>query len=411
MINILSKALQIQTTADVNDQNMPKLHALIEESFPLIHKNMEKTVLGNSLVYKLAGEGNPIMFCGHMDVVAADASAWSHDPYAGIIDEKYLWGRGAIDCKNVVFGLLCSMESLLSEGFKPSRTIYFAFGHDEEIGGPHGATQIVKMFLDQGVRLDMVLDEGGHVSTDFLPDRNYATIALAEKNILRVKISAPDIGGHAAYISSKTALYRISQAIMAIEENPMPVEIIPLIQKYIDTLAPLYPQLVENYEENPKNNPFVRTTIAPTMIEASKAPNILPSNPSFVCDIRMLPRQSVEGVIAHIENLVKDFNVNIEILSEVQGEGRATDFNSDFYKAVESLIEEKFNDAVVVPSLMAGGTDARHYEAVCDVVLRFMPVLMNSENHKTLHAANERIEIESFNKSVDFYKTFIKRHG
>ena len=412
MINILSKALQIQTTSDVNEENMPKLHALIEKSFPLVHKHMEKTVVGHSLVYKLNGQGNPIMFCGHMDVVAADASAWDLDPYAGIIDEKYIWGRGAIDCKNTVIGLLCAMESLLSEGFMPTRTIYLAFGHDEEIGGPNGATKITKMFLDQGVRMDMVLDEGGHISTEFLDDgKNYATIALAEKNILRIKLSAPDKGGHAAYISSKTALYRISQAIMAIEENPMPVKIIPLIQKYIDTLTPIYPHLVENYGEQAKNNPFVRTTIAPTMIEASKAPNILPSNPSFVCDIRMLPTQTVDEVISHVKNLVKDFNINIDILSEPQGEGRATDFNSDFYKAVENMIKEKFDDAIVVPALMAGGTDARHYEAISDVVLRFMPVLMDSATHKTLHAANERIEIQSFNRAVDFYKTFMKKHG
>ena len=411
MIKILSEAIKIQTTYDVNKENMPKLHSLIEKSFPLVNKYMEKTVVGQSLVYKLSGEGNPIMFCGHLDVVAALPKDWTNPPYEGIIDDKFLWGRGAIDCKNTVIGLLCAMESLLSDGFKPTRTIYLAFGHDEEIGGPEGAHNIVEMLKSEGVHLDLVLDEGGHIATDFLEGRNYATIALAEKNILRLKLTAFDKGGHAAYISGKTGLYRLSKAICAIEENPMPVKIIPLIQKYIDTLGESYPQLVENFEEKPENSPFVRTTIAPTMISASKAPNILPNEPNLVCDIRMLPSEKVEDVIAHIENLVKDFNITIEILDQPKGEGTATDFNADFYKAVESLIKEKFDDAIVVPALMAGGTDARHYEQICDVVLRFMPVLMSDEIHKTLHAANERILISSFDKAIDFYKTFIKRHG
>lgn len=411
MINKLAGAIKIQTTADVNDKNMPVMHKYIEENFPLVHKNMTREFVGNSLLFKISGEGNPIMFCGHMDVVASNQPEWTCDPYEGKIDEKYLWGRGAFDCKGTVFGILCAMESLFQDGFKPSRTIYLAFGHDEEIGGLEGATNIVKKLENEGVFLDFLLDEGGHISKNFLPDRNYATIALAEKNVLRLKLSAPAKGGHAAYITDKTAIYRLSKAIIAIEENPMDKKIIPLIQKYIDTMSENYPQLVENYIDKKENNPFVRTTFAPTMLEASAAINILPANPSVSIDIRMLPGNTKEEVIEYIENLVKDFDIKIEILSLPKSAGKSSDFNSVFYKNIESLIKEKFDDAIVVPALMAGGTDASHYEKICDVVLRFMPILMDTDTFKTLHTANERIEIKSFEKAVDFYKEFIKRNG
>ncbi|MFI3225943.1 MAG: M20/M25/M40 family metallo-hydrolase [Clostridia bacterium] len=410
MINLLAGAIQIQTTADVNDENMPKLHSYIEKNFPLVNKNMEKTIVGQSLVYKYKGDDKNLMFCGHMDVVAANPESWDFDPYGATITDGFLYGRGAIDCKNVVIGLLCAMESLFEQGFKPKHTVYLAFGHDEEIGGPKGATQIVKMLKEQGVHLDLVLDEGGHVSADFLPDRNYATIALAEKNIMRLKITAPDKGGHAAYISTKTGLYRLSKAIIAIEDNPMPITIIPLIQKYKDTLAEFYPNLVENYENIAKNSPFVRTTIAPTMVSASKAANILPNNANVVCDIRMLPGQTIEGVVEHIKSVTQDLELEYEVIASSVGEGHATDFNSDYYKAVESLIKEKFDDAIVVPALMAGGTDARHYQEICDVVLRFMPMHMTMDSSKRIHTDNERISVESFEKAVDFYRTFIERN-
>lgn len=411
MINLLAEAIKIQTTADVNDVNMPKLHAFIEKSFPLVNKIMEKTIVGQSLVYKISGGGDKnLLFCGHMDVVAANPDSWDCDPYGGIIKDGYVWGRGSLDCKNVVIGLLCAMESLLEEGFKPQNTVYLAFGHDEEIGGPEGATEIVKMLKSQGVYLDLVLDEGGHVSTDFLPDTNCAIMALAEKNILRLKLSAPEVGGHAAYMTEKTGLYRIAKAIVAIEENPRPAKIIPVVQKHIDALIGKYPQLVENFAENPKNNPFVRTTIAPTMTSASQAPNILPNNASVTCDIRILPGDTVEEIIDYIKGITEGLDLKIEILQSNDGECKATDFDAYYCQEAVKLIKEKF-DAIAVPRLMAGGTDSRHYQEICDVVIRFGPTLMPSTLSKTVHTDNERIPVEAFEKAVDFYKSFIKKHG
>lgn len=409
MIEILSKAIQIQTTKDVNDVNMPKFHEFLEKNFPLVHKNMEKTIVNNSLLFKIQGAGKNIMFCGHMDVVSVNEESWDYAPYGGIIEDGFLYGRGAIDCKNVVIGVLCAMESLFAEGFTPKNTIYLAFGADEEIGGAKGANEIVKMLKKQGVKLDLVLDEGGHVATDFLKEKKYATIALAEKNILRLKIIAPDKGGHAAGISAKTGLYRIAKAIIAIEENPMPAKIIPLVLRYKNVLETDYPQLVDNFEE--KYIPLVRTTIAPTMTEASSAPNILPNKASVTCDIRLLPGETKENVINHIKNLTSELDLQFEIVSEKFNNGLVTDFNSFYYKELEKLIKEKFDDAIVAPTLMAGGTDASYYQEICDVVLRFMPMELENKLAKRMHTDNECISVKSFEKAVDFYKTFIKTHG
>lgn len=410
MINILAEAIKIQTTEDKNEQNMPKIHNLIEKSFPLVHKNMSKTIVGNSLLYKIKGKGNPVMFCGHLDVVSAEGQEWKHLPYEAHNDGEYLWGRGTLDCKNVVFGVLSAMEKLFEQGFIPKHTIYLAFGHDEEIGGENGAYQIVQKLKAEGVKLDLVLDEGGGIVTDLLPNKNFASIALAEKNILRLKLTAPSNGGHAAFKIEKTALYRLAKAIIALEENPMNKEVIPLIQKHIDIFQSSYPQLVENYVDNPQKIPFIQTTIAPTMIEASKAPNILPNAPYLVCDIRIIPTQTVQDVINHIENLITDLDITIEILQKPLRDGKCTDYNAIFYKNIEELIKEKFNDCIVVPNLMVGGTDARHYEEICDVVLRFAPFQCNQAQGKTIHTANERIAIKSFNEAIDFYIEFIKRY-
>ncbi|MFI3115982.1 MAG: M20/M25/M40 family metallo-hydrolase [Clostridia bacterium] len=409
MIENLVEAIKIQTTRDVNEENMPKLHKFLEKAFPLVHKNMEKTVVNGSLLFKIHGTGKTIMFCGHMDVVSVNEESWDYPPYGGVIEDGFLYGRGAIDCKNVVIGLLSAMENLFAEGFTPKNTIYFAFGHDEEIGGANGANKIVEMLKAQGVKLDLVLDEGGHVDTDFLPDRKYATIALAEKNILRLKLIAPDKGGHAAGISSKTGLYRIAKAIIAIEENPMPTKMIPLVSQYKAVLGESYPKLVENFEE--KYIPLVRNTIAPTMTEASSAPNILPNKASVTCDIRLLPGEEKESVINYIKELTKGLDLQFEIVSAKFNNGLVTDFNSFYYKEIEKLIKEKFDDAIVVPTLMAGGTDASYYQEICDVVLRFMPMELETKIAKRMHTDNECISVKSFEKAVDFYKTFIKMHG
>ncbi len=410
MIEILSKAIQIKTTSDVIDENIPKLHKLLEESFPNVHKSFEKRVINGSLLFKYEAHGKPMMMCAHQDVVPAIKADWSCEPFSGMIDDEYVWGRGTLDCKGTLIATLSAMEQALIEGFKPTRTIYLAFGHDEEIGGPHGAQEIVKVLKSEGVKLDLLLDEGGFVSKDFLPDRNFASVSIAEKNILRLKLIARAKGGHAAYMTEKTALYRVAKAIIAVEENPIQAEIIPLIGSYLEKLTD-YPEITENFINNPKNAPYVRTTMAPTMTKASEAMNILPNEPYVALDIRMLPNMTTEKVLAHLENILQGLDIDIEIMLKPANYGKTTDFNSEIFKNIESLIKEKFDDAIVVPYLMLGGTDARHYEDICDNVFRFMPILMTGELSKTIHTANERIEISSYNKACDWYKEFIKRNG
>lgn len=410
MLEVFAKSLQIDSTCDKINEKVLEMHKLLEENFPLVHKNFEKRIINGSLLFKYEAEGKPLMFCGHMDVVHTVASDWSKPPFCGEIDDKFVWGRGAIDCKPIVLGVMTAMEQLLEEGFKPTRTIYLAFGHDEEVGGSNGALVMANMLKDEGVELDLVLDEGGSIQGGAKCGEDLAVIGLAEKNILRLKLTAHDAGGHAAYITKKTGLYRIAQAIMAIEENPMPKHIMPLVQEYIDQLKD-YPELVENYADKIENNPFVRTTMAPTMVGASEAPNILPNRPYVICDVRMLPSDSIESVIAHVENLVKDLDITIERMMHPKEKGNTTDFNSQMYKNVSDLIKEQFDDVTVVPVLMVGGTDARHYERICKNVIRFAPFVISPELKSTIHAADERIEKDVYIKGVSWYKEFIKRHG
>src|SRR6185295_19106784 len=191
----LSQAVRFQT---VSSQDAKENHAdqfiafqeFLKQSFPKVHATLAKEIVAeHSMLFTWKGRDEsaaPILLMGHQDVVPVEPgteSNWTHPPFEGQIADGYVWGRGTLDDKATVMGLFEAMEQLLTDGFQPDRTIYFAFGHDEEIGGLKGASAIAALLRDRGVKPDFVLDEGGVISTGILPGLSspVALIGIAEK--------------------------------------------------------------------------------------------------------------------------------------------------------------------------------------------------------------------------------------
>src|SRR5262245_15132884 len=175
----LAQALRFRTVShdDPSQDDPTQLVALrehLERSFPRVHAQLRREIVGgHSLVYAWPGKRPdlpPVLLMGHQDVVPVeDERAWSQPPFGGVVAGGFVWGRGTLDDKQAVLGVLEASEALLAEGFVPARTVYLAFGHDEEASGRRGARRIAELFRSRGVRFAFVLDEGGFYTEGTFP--------------------------------------------------------------------------------------------------------------------------------------------------------------------------------------------------------------------------------------------------
>jgi carboxypeptidase PM20D1 len=179
----------------------------------LVHQKLELRIVNNySLLYEWKGtEASllPGLFVAHFDVVPTEGMGnWEHPPFSGHIDGDFIWGRGALDNKSQMMGMLESVEDLLRQNISPRRTLFFAFGHDEESGGDQGAGQIKSHFSDRDLKFEFILDEGGAMMKDVFPGTSaiFAFIGTAEKGYLDIGLSVRTVGGHSSVPPMENAI-------------------------------------------------------------------------------------------------------------------------------------------------------------------------------------------------------------
>lgn len=266
--------------------------AFMEQSFPLVSEHAQRQIINDySVIYHFAGSDkslDPILLMGHMDVVPVDQATlnqWTNPPFAGVIDDNFVWGRGAIDDKSTVMALMEAMELFIANGHQLTRSVYFAFGHDEEVGGQNGAQRVSQYFQEQNIRFEFVLDEGGAIIEGMMPnvEQPVAIIGIAEKGFVNLKLSVSQEGGHSSTPPNNTALGVLAQAIVKLENNQFPTTLaftnqtFDAVGHYADYPAQvsmanqwlLSPLIESVILANPKSAASVRTTMATTMAEGS----------------------------------------------------------------------------------------------------------------------------------------------
>lgn len=435
----LSDAIKIKTISNVDESKVDwaafdELHALFEERYPLIHKTLKKEVVGKaSLLYTWEGKNpdlDPIALLGHQDVVPVSAGTeqdWEHEPFSGDVADGYIWGRGAVDMKNHVVGVLEAVETLLEDGFVPERTVLLCFGHNEEVvaSPDNGAKKISALLESRGVRLDSVLDEGGAILPIKVPgiiDKNLAGIGIAEKGYCDYRISLTAKGGHSSTPPNHTALGKMADVIKDIENNQFKSEITSIVDGLLDKVGRntsflarnvlcnakyLKPVLKVVMSNIPQAASFVRTTTAVTMAEGSPQANVLPQKASVAVNFRVMPGQTIADVKTHLQKVIKNKNVEIELIGG-QEPSNISPTDSRAFKAVEEICFRMNNKNVAAPYLVMGGTDARNYQNICDNVYRYSPFMLDPKLLGTMHGTNERIEIASFEDGLAFFKRYIK---
>ncbi|MGD8698480.1 MAG: M20/M25/M40 family metallo-hydrolase, partial [Gemmatimonadales bacterium] len=247
----LAGALRFETISHQDSAAFPaeeflRFHTHLEESFPRLHAALTREVVGGySLLYRWDGRDpslRPLLFMAHMDVVPVEPgteSEWTHPAFAGRIADGYVWGRGALDDKGTLVTQLEAIEMLLEGNFQPQRTIYLAFGHDEEVGGMRGAAAIAALLKQRGIELEFVLDEGGIV-TDAVTavEAPVALVGVAEKGFVSLQLSVRTEGGHSSMPPPKTAVGILASAVHRLESHQMPAAIRGATAAMFDYLGP-----------------------------------------------------------------------------------------------------------------------------------------------------------------------------
>ena len=422
----LSAAVRLKTVSDCEDPApFLELHELMKSSFPHIMAAGGFETVGRSVLIRVPGSDSslgPALFMSHQDVVPVVKGTeddWIHGAYSGDIEDGIIWGRGTQDIKEQVFAELEAAEYLLSRGLKNARTIYFAFGEDEETFN-RGSKALSDLLFSRGERLEFVLDEGGGgiQSGELLgaPGLSVMPIDLMEKGYADLKLSVKSTGGHSSRPWGGTSLGRLARAIDRIVSAPFPAELCSTFKQSLRTVAPYIkdPKLAEllsdvdanaeliaaSFMESKDLFPFVTTTIAPTMISGSSdAPNVMPQNMEAVINFRIAAGHTPEEVMEHCRKAVDDDSVSMEFLQANPASAEAR-FDGFGYAQLIKALDSFYGDVVFVPFMSVGATDAHNYEQICDTCLRCSPFVSTEEEEKGVHGTNERISVRSYAQGI-----------
>lgn len=433
-----SKALQFPTVSYQEAGMLDKaafegFHKFIAEAFPKFHAACKKEVVSDyTLLFTWPGSDpslKPALFMGHFDVVPVAESNWKHPPFGGEIHDGEVWGRGSLDDKSTVMGLLESAEKLMADGFKPKRTILFEFGHDEELGGDRGAVQVAALLAQRKIALEMVLDEGMFVVEGVVPGVKapVAIIGIAEKGYVSLELTVKAKGGHSSQPPRHTAIGILAAAIKKLEDNPMPGGLDGPAGAFFEAVSPhmdfptkmafsnlwlFAPLIKRELESSAETNAAIRTSTAVTMMNAGFKDNVLPQLAQGVVNFRIHPRDSVESVIDYVRETIDDPRVEIKIMDKApRPPSKVSRTDSEPYALLSRTIRRQFPEAIVAPMIDLGGTDARHYSDISDNIYRFQPFTMNKDTLPLLHGTDERIPVKSYLKALGFLHDIMQSAG
>lgn len=425
----LSKAIQYQTISFSEDAIPDStaffgFHRFIEETFPLTHTNLSLEKINTySLLYKWEGSDTskkPVIFMSHQDVVPVDEPTlgdWEAGPFEGKITDNHVIGRGTMDDKGTLVGLLEAVETLLEEGFVPSRTIYLAFGHDEEVGGGNGAAAIATHLKAKGVHAAMTIDEGGFIAEDIIPGVNspVAMVNLAEKGFASFRLIVETTGGHSSQPPKENTIGMLAQAIVDLENNQLPYKMVNPVDYQLEYMGAELPFFQKLAFANPWlfKKPILEalnahTTTAPTIISGGVKNNVIPTVAEATINFRILPGETIESTKQHIENTISE-KIRVEPVGFLTNPSPVSSVDSDNFKILEQTIRDMFPTSIVVPGLVGGGTDARYFYDISDDVYRFYPIRIGPDSMTRFHGIDEKISKDNYKEIIEFTYHLIKK--
>ena len=432
----LAEALRYKTVSVASGptatEEFRKFHEFLKTTYPQTHSELKRELVNShSLLFTWQGDSDlkPLSLLAHMDVVPVkeeSVAKWTYPPFDGVVADDHIWGRGALDMKQSLMAIMEAVEYLVSNNFKPNRTIYLAFGHDEEIGGYNGAAKIAELFQTRNVQLEFTLDEGSAIVKGIIPniEEPIALIGLAEKGYVTLEFMARGEGGHGSMPPKHTAVGKLAHAIHLLETHQTRAEIkrpfsdmfeflapkMPFIQRVVVANRWLFdPLLISRLEKSRATNAAIRTTTAITMLKGSNAYNILPTEATATGTFRILPGDTIDSVVKHVQSVIHETDITFkEIGVNAFDPSRVSATDSFGFAVINKTIRQVLSDATVAPSLVVTATDSRHYETISENSYRFVPMRVGPEDVKRIHGIDERIGTENYSEIIRFYIQLLK---
>jgi len=431
----LIKAIQCKTisyTDKIDTLEFEKLREVLLQAYPLIHENLELEIINNfGLLYTWKGSDKtlkPFLLMSHQDVVPVSPNTehlWTHPSFSGFKSKQFIYGRGTLDVKSGIIAQMEAIEAMLKKGFRPKRTLYLAYGHDEEVGGNNGAMRIAALLKKRNIKLDFVLDEGGSIVQGVVPgvQKPVALIGVAEKGYASFKLSVLSKGGHSSMPPKQTAIGILSTAIQTLESNPFPTKLNGIGSLMFDYVGPemnlgmrlvfanrwLFSPLIEHkLDQSDATRATMRTSIATTIFNSGDKDNVLPVKAEAIVNARILPGESIKSTLAFIKNTINDPRVKIALSGTKYYEPSViSDPTSKQFKKIQRTIGQIFPEVIVAPYLMLGASDSKHYGHLTQHVFRFIPLRLNNTDLNKIHGTDERIAIKNFHECIRFYTQLI----
>ena len=411
-----------------DDAEFEKLIALLPGLYPKVFEVCSfRQLPDRALLLRWPGksEGDPAVLMAHYDVVPVNEENWEKPPFAGILENGVLWGRGTLDTKVTFNGIFSAANYLIGQGFQPQQDIYFAFSGGEEVNG-RGAPNIVQYFIDHNIQPALVVDEGGAVVENVFPGvrKPCGVIGIAEKGMMNVQYRAVSNGGHASAPKPHTPVGVLAAACKRVEDHPFQAHIEGPAAQMFDTLGrystPLYRMIFANLwcfgwvidllgkTGGGEINALIRTTSAFTQMEGSSARNVIPPEAKMVANMRLNPADSVKTALEYLKKTVNNDEVEITVLESFEP-SPVSETNCPAWDKVAYAVANTWKGCVVTPYLMVQCSDSRHYGKISNHVYRFSAMDMTAQERASIHGNNERIRVETIGKAVEFYIRLISQ--
>ncbi len=428
----LAQMVRLRTVSSRNAELVDKsqfdaFQNLLPVLYPEVTKICPREFIGETgMLYRWKGKENsaPTVLMAHYDVVTAGGEGWEKPPFCGELDaDGVLWGRGTLDTKGTLCGILEAAEQLIKQGFVPQNDIYFSFSGDEEIAGP-SAPAIVAELERRGVKPALVIDEGGAIVENMFPGvkKKCAVIGTAEKGMMDLEFKVKSKGGHTSAPPVKNPVGTLCRAVVASETHPFPAKLTPAAAQMFDTLGrysgfglklifanlwcflPVLKLICK--KSGGELNALMRTTCSFTMMQGSNASNVFPPEAKMTANLRIVPGETVDSATEYLRKVMNDSDVEI---SRIHGMNPSpfADVKSPQWALVKKAIGETWPDVIVSPYMMVACSDSRHFCKICGNVLRFSAMELSKEERGRIHGLNERIPVEKIGKAVEFFARVI----
>ncbi|HUQ18803.1 MAG TPA: M20/M25/M40 family metallo-hydrolase [Gemmatimonadaceae bacterium] len=420
---ILQDYLRVNTTNPPGNEMKTALflkNILEKEGFEV--QLMDSTELGAgrvNLYTRLKGNGSKkaIALVHHMDVVPAVASYWDVDPFSGAVKDGYIWGRGALDMKGEGIAHLMAMIALKRAGVQLNRDVVFIANSDEELGST-GAIEFVKNHPDLLKDVEFLVTEGGDNSVNN-GKLNYYGIGTAEKRTFWQRLTVKGTPSHGSRPTKLNPVPRLVAALDKIAHYETPLHVTPGVDKFFRDISRLYPEprktWLSNVTEAVKNptakewildnvywNAILRNTISLTGLTGSNKTNVIPPEATAEIDVRLLPDQKPEDMLATLKQVVGDTAVHFQTLLEPKAPLESP-INSDLVKAVERASHDRDPNVFVTSVMLTGATDRPSYQRVGIKTYGLDPFKVEAaDNQRGVHGNNERLSLENVGFGVRY---------